>query len=162
MTRKSVLVGSVFCLYFAILIAERPAIADSLRSMTKIEPAITALLASTADDAYLIFTIPGTGDFIQLAGYKGAAELDFPQITPRQKQIRPVVEKVCSELGLEMRITRASNGAEFLDYDLPKNPGEISRILRQILVEVYDASDATMLELETNGFTIPPPNNALH
>ena len=155
MKRKSVLIGSFICLYFAISLADRPAVADSLRSMTNIEPAIAALLASSADDAYLIFAIPGTGDFVQLAGYSGSAELDFPQVTPRQKQVRPMVEKVCSELGLELRISRGSNGAEFLDYDLPKEPGEISNILRRILVEVYGASDATVLEVETNGFDLP-------
>jgi hypothetical protein len=153
--QQSVLIGSAICLYFAMSIAAKPAVADSLRSMSNIEPAITALLASTADNAYLIISVPGTGDFIQLAGYKGSAELDFPQITSRQKQVRPMIENVCSELGLELRTSRGSNGAEFLDYDLPKSPGEISKILRLILMQVYDVSDTTMLELETNGFDLP-------
>ena len=66
-----------------------------------------------------------------------------------------MIENVCSELGLELRISRGSNGVEFLDYHLPKSPGEISTILRRILMEVYDVSYTSMLELETNGFDLP-------
>ena len=123
--------------------------------MADLEMAVSGLLASRADDAFLIVAIPGTPDFVQMSGYRGTAELDFPQITDRQKALRPKVESVCRGLGLTVRVTSGSDGSEFLDYELPSDASRIAEMLKIILTEVFEASEATQLEFETNGFSLP-------
>jgi len=128
---------------------------NASRTMNDLEPAVLALLKSSGDNAFLIIHISGTQDFVQMSSYEGLAALDFPQITSRQRELRPKVESVCDSLGLVQRIITGSNGAEFLDYDLPKDAGEISSMLRQILVTVFDTPDDIQLEFTVNGFDLP-------
>ena len=128
---------------------------EQISTMNDLESAVSGLLASPADDAFLIVTIAGSPDFVQISGYRGSAELDFPQITDRQKQLRPRIETVCQNLGLGLRVTRGSNGMEFLDYDLPSDAKKIVAILRRIFSDVFEVTEATELEFRTNGFDLP-------
>ena len=133
-----------------------PSVEEATRNMNDLDSAVTGLLASPADDAFLIVAISGSPDFVQVAGYRGSgALLDFPQITDRQKQLRPKIEEVCEKLGLIMNVTRSPDGSEFLDADLPSNAEEVAGILKRILAEVYDASESSELEFEANGFDLP-------
>ncbi len=123
--------------------------------MNNIEASVAALLESTDEDAFLVIAITGTADFVQMSAFQGTAELDFPQVTPRQKELRPVIEKVCGDLGLNLVIITASDGSEFLDYELPVGAGNIAETISQILLRVFDAQQDTPLEFEANGFDIP-------
>lgn len=155
MTRKSVLspyVGFALLVLFAGCIQSSE---ELPRSMDKLEFAVSGLLASAADDAFLVVTIAGSSDFVQMSGYRGSVELDFPQITDRQKQLRPKIEAVCRDLGLTPRVTRGSDGSEFLDYDLPSDAGAIADIVRRILLDVFEVSEASQLGFEWNGFELP-------
>ena len=152
MSRNVVYFAIAFCI---LLLAGRAGAEAENRTMKSIEPSVAALLESTADDAYLIIGISGTADFVQMSGYQGLAELDFPQITPRQKELRPIVEKVCSDLGLEVTINLGSNGREFLDYELPDDTTKIAEMIKQILILVFGAKADTVLEFEANGFYLP-------
>ena len=153
MSRQSILLR--FTILAATVLLSFAVVADAPRSMKDIKPAISALLESTADDAYLVIGIAGSNDFVQMSGYLGTAELDFPQLTDRQKQLRPKIEKVCGELGLDLVVNVGSDGSEFLDYELPKSADEIARIVRSILSLVYEANDQTGLEFEANSFSLP-------
>ena len=136
----------------AVLVSCASAVADTDKSLDDISPAIAGLLKSSAEDAYLVVSISGTGDFVQLGGYLGTAFLDFPQITARQQDLRETIESVCSDLGLTLEITVASNGAEFLDYPLSGSASEMAAIVEQVLIRVYGVVPGTALEFETNGF----------
>ena len=133
--------------------AEKPE--TPVRSIIDLESAVSGLLASTADDAFLVVNISGSPDFVQMSAYQGSAELDFPQVTDRQRKLRPKIEEVCRELGLSLRVTRGTDGAEFLDYDLPGDAEQISAMLRRILSEVFGATQTSELEFQTNGFDLP-------
>jgi hypothetical protein len=122
--------------------------------MSDLLPNVNGLLTSNASDAYFIIGILGTPDFIQLYGSEGTAFLDFPMITARQMELRPVIEAACLDLGLTLTINTAPNGAEFLDYELPAIGRDIANILRTLLIRVYGATDDTSLEFEANGFDL--------
>ena len=126
--------------------------ASAQQTFADIPAAIVGLLESDADDAFLVIEIAGTKDFVQLAGGDGTAYADFPMITERQKSNRSKVESVCDELGLPLTITPGPDGLEFLDYDLPRDPAEISAIVKQLLTGIYGASSETSLNFITNGF----------
>ena len=152
MPRIAVLFAAVLSVFF---LAEHVESDERNQTMVAIEPNVAALLESTADDAFLIIGISGTPDFVQMSGYRGTALLDFPLITPRQKELRESIEEVCKGLGLEKTVVTGSDGSEFLDYDLPANAAQIADIVKTILVKVYGAEKSTVLEFEANGFRLP-------
>lgn len=155
MIPRPVQIRRYFTLVVALLLPLISAAQDPARQADALEPAINGLLRSTADDAYLVIAIAGTPDFVQMAAYRGVAELDFPQITDRQKALRQRVEDTCNELGLPLTIVDGSNGTEFLDYELPSDAAEIARIVRLVLKNVFDAGPDVTLEIEWNGFELP-------
>ena len=126
--------------------------ASAQQRVADIPAAVASLLESDADDAFLVIEIAGTKDFVQLAGGDGTAYVDFPMITERQKANRKKVESVCGELGLPLTVTSGPDGVEFLDYDLPRDPGEIASIVKELLSRIYDVSPETHLNFITNGF----------
>ena len=136
----------------AALVCSTPAPAIAAKSLNDIPSAIDGLLRSDAEDAFLIIKISGSEDFVQLGGYLGTAFLDFPQITERQQELRATVEFVCADLGLTLEKIVASNGAEFLDYELTGSADEMAAIVEQVLIRVYGVNPGTGLEFETNGF----------
>ena len=125
--------------------------ATARQTFADIPEAVAGLLGSDADDAFLVIEIAGTRDFVQLAGGDGTAYVDFPMITERQKANRKKVESVCGELGLPLTVTSGPDGVEFLDYDLPRDPGEIASIVKELLSRIYDVSPETHLNFITNG-----------
>ena len=137
---------------YAVLVCFTPALAIAGKSLGDISTAIDGLLKSPAEDAFLVINISGTEDFVQLGGYLGTAFLDFPQITKRQQELRDKVTVVCSDLGLTLETNIASNGAEFLDYELSGSANEMAVIVEQVLIRVYGVGPATRLEFETHGF----------
>ena len=126
--------------------------ASAQQTFADIPEAVAGLLGSDADDAFLVIEIAGTKDFVQLAGDNGTAYVDFPMITERQQASRKKIESVCSELGLPLTITPEPDGVEFLDYDLPGDPGEIASIVKELLNRIYGVSPETHLNFITNGF----------
>ncbi|MDX1515225.1 MAG: hypothetical protein R3288_00215 [Woeseiaceae bacterium] len=127
------------------------------RGLSDIKPAVAAMLENESEYAYLVISVVDSEDFLQIWGPKGTAELDFPQITDRQKALRPKIEEVCSSLGLEQTIVTSDGGLQFLDYSLPLDADRIDRILRRILRDVFGVSDDVQLEFEVDGFALPPP-----
>ena len=155
MARESILsVYAVFALMILLAGCSQNSEGPS-ESMKDIESAVSGLLASQEEDAFLVVTIPGTPDFVQMSGFRGSAELDFPQIMDRQRRMRPKIEAVCEELGLTQRVTLGSDGSEFLNYDLPRDAGTIAEIVRKILSDVFEVSELSPLEFEWNGFEWP-------
>lgn len=129
-----------------------PALAHAEKWLADLPAAINGLLGSPTEDAFLIVSISGTEDFVQLGGSRGTAFLDFPQITARQQALRDTVEIVCSDLGLTLETNVASNGAEFLDYELSGSADEMAVVVEQVLIRVYGVDATTRLEFETHGF----------
>lgn len=137
---------------FLVLLCFVPGLVFAASSLADLPAAIDGLLKSPAEDAYLVVSISGTDDFVQLGGYLGTAFLDFPVITERQQELRDKVEAVCSDLGLVLETNVASNGAEFLDFELPGSANDMAAIVEQVLIRVYGVGPATRLDFETNGF----------
>lgn len=94
----------------------------------------------------LIIAIKGKEDFIQFSRASMEVELDYPLITERQNENRNKYREICSELGLELRETKGSDGSAFLDADVPADPEKLAKITKRILGSLFGATDETKLK----------------
>jgi hypothetical protein len=116
--------------------------------------AFRGLAESRASDAFLVVTVRATGDFIQFTAAAGAVQLDFPLITPRQRQLQRKLEEACAELGLTRTVNSGTDGSRFLDYDIDGAPEEIAETVRALLRRVFAVNSELELSLTANGFSL--------
>jgi hypothetical protein len=119
-----------------------------------LESAIEGLLGADASDAFLIVTVKSTEDFVQFTAVPGTVRLDYPQVTPRQRELRSRFEEACRALGLEKTVNSGSDGSEFIDYDIPGSAASIAAVVRQVLSGVFGVSSDAELLFVANGFEI--------
>jgi hypothetical protein len=113
-------------------------------TVAELEPRISHLMRS-GRQTFLIVRIAGTKDFLQLTATPESAQIDFPLVTQRQRELEPRIREAASELRLDFRETRGSDGSRFLDCDLRATPAEIARVSRQLLFRVFGMSEDARL-----------------
>ena len=116
--------------------------------IAELESRIAHLMRSP--QTFLIVHVAGTKDFLQLTATPDLAQIDFPLITERQRELEPRIRQASAELGLDFRETHGSNGSRFLDCDLRGTPHDIARACRELLQRVFRATEGTRLVYETN------------
>jgi hypothetical protein len=79
-----------------------------------------------------------------------ASTLCFPLITDRQRELESRIREAASELRLDFRETRGSDGSLFLDCDLSATPAEIAGVSRQLLSRVFGMSEDARLAFESD------------
>jgi hypothetical protein len=77
--------------------------------------------------------------------------MDYPIMTPRQKELSEKYREICSESGITVYETKGSDGSLFLDANVSSEPLELAKISELILRELLGAKDDTKLE-----FTLLP------
>lgn len=96
-------------------------------SLSDLRDVMGLLLNKTEPWDTLVVRLAGNEGFFQFSVGGGFVELDYPQITDRQKQLRPRVEGIFREMRLLFRVT--DNGPdEFLDCDLKGHREDINRV----------------------------------
>lgn len=96
--------------------------------------------------AYVIIEIAHSEDFMQLSGDASCVQVDFPQITPRQRSFQESIRGVASREGLEMVENYGSDGSRFLDLNVNGEWRAVAAISSKILREVYNVSgDAELI-----------------
>ena len=118
-------------------------------TVAELEPRIAHLMHSK-HQTFLIVEIAGTKDFLQLTARPESAQIDFPLITDRQRQLEPKIREAAAELRLDFRETHGSDGSRFLDCDLTATPAEIAHACRQLLTRVFGVSEDVRLAFETD------------
>ena len=89
--------------------------------------------------------VAGTDDFLQLSAAPGAIELDYPQMTSRQRELGPMFRHICNALGLRVRESTGSEGSLFLDADVPRSSSSLKQAIEALLVGMFGVVPETKL-----------------
>jgi len=117
----------------------------------ELERLIAALMNST-QQAYLIATVSGTDDFLQMTGGPTGVQIDFPLITPRQQGFESTIRQAATVRRLKVKENRGSDGSRFLDIDVTDDSRAIAQICRTLMRDVYSTSHDTVLQYEGEVF----------
>jgi len=118
-------------------------------NISQLESYIARLIRGAASDtAFLIITVSGTEDFLQLIADCEGVELDFPLITGRQMSFEWKFRSIAEFEGCPLSENRGDDGARFLDVELPADAAEVSRIVEVFLLELFGVGLHTELEFE--------------
>ena len=104
--------------------------------------------AAGNDSAFLIVTVSGTEDFVQLIADIDAVELDFPLVTGRQMSFESKFRDIAEIEGYSVIENRGDDGARFLDVELPFSTDEVTRVTEVFLNELFGVGERTQLDFE--------------
>ena len=119
--------------------------ADELRDY------VGRLMGAPEEGAFLIVTVAGTDDFVQMIAGADDVQIDFPLITERQRGSEPQIRATAEREGLTIEENEGDDGARFLDMYLEKDAGRLERVCRSFLREVFWAGEDARLEFESDG-----------
>jgi hypothetical protein len=111
---------------------------------------LRTLMSSDEDGAFLAVTISKTGDFIQFTGDSAGVQLDFPQITERQKELSNKFHAIAMEMGLIVIKNEGSDGSQFLDINIQGNVSKVTEIAAKFISDLYGIEEETGLIYTTN------------
>jgi hypothetical protein len=119
--------------------------ADELREY------VGRLMRAPEDGAFLIVTVAGSEDFLQMVTGVEDVQIDFPLITDRQRGFESKIRATAEGEGLTVEEVEGSDGAHFLDMYLEKDAGRVTHVCRTFLRDVFGAGDDARLEFESDG-----------
>lgn len=94
----------------------------------------------------LIISAKGSEEFVQFSREGSNVEIDFPLVTENQKSLESKFRKTCERQGLEIREVFGSDDTLFLDADLPPSTEERAKIIKNILIDVFDITESEKLQ----------------
>jgi hypothetical protein len=112
---------------------------------------IDRLMRSTDENPFLIITVMGSEDFLQLSGSGGTVQLDFPMVTQRQQSLETTIRTVAASSNLTIIENYGTDGTLFLDIDLSGAAPAMAAICSKMLREVFSVSGTTELLFEQHG-----------
>ena len=98
------------------------------------------LMRSQNPRAYVVIGIAHSADFMQLSGDAGGVQIDFPQITPRQRSFEQRIREAASREGLEVLENYGSDGSLFLDLNVEGEWRAVAAVCSKLLRQVYSVS----------------------
>jgi hypothetical protein len=119
--------------------------------MDEIEHYIDRLMSANDDGAFLIISVAGAVDFLQLTGDARGAQIDFPLITDRQRSLEQRIRLAAERVGLPVVENRGGGSDRFLDINVEGTAAEVARVCRALLYDVFGASEGAELEFEGDG-----------
>jgi hypothetical protein len=120
----------------------------SLGTPSDIQGHIENLMNSKNEYAFLIITVQGTADFIQLTGDKSGTQLDLPLITERQKELEQSFRETAKELGLDVIVNKGSDGSDFLDINIHDSSKGIAKISIIFMESLFNITSSSKLAFE--------------
>lgn len=146
-----IIIVLVVVIFVAFLFLYRPDDTIVLLGTIKdLESSIEKMMLSSKEDPFVIATIHGTDGFIQFSGNTKNVQLDYPQITDRQKSMEVRFRTVAKEMNLNVVENRGSGGELFLDIDLKGTATEISVIAGTFMERFMGISQDTKVEYRLN------------
>lgn len=92
--------------------------------------------------------------FLQFTARRSEIQINHPLITPMQIEREHALRRVLAAAGFRPYETLGSNGARFLDCDVPGDPVAVAILVQGILESVFRATSST--ELRFLGDGLPP------
>jgi hypothetical protein len=122
-------------------------------NINELQDHIDRLMRAPSDGAFLIISVSGTDDFLQLTGDTDGVQIDFPLITSRQLSLEAKIRLAAEAEGLAVVENKGSSGERFLDIDIEGHAVEMARVCRVLLRNVFGARDDARLEFEGDGLS---------
>jgi hypothetical protein len=104
--------------------------------------------------AVVILTVRGTDQFVQYSGGTTGIQLDLPLVTQDQQDCEAEIRAFFAERGERVVERRGTDGARFLDVDLPADPDRLARLTAGVVCEVFGAPRTVKLVVQSDG--LPP------
>lgn len=118
---------------------------------TELQDHVDRLMRAPSDHAFLIISVSGTDDFLQLTGNMKGVQIDFPLITARQLSLESKIRLTAEAEGLVVVENKGSDGSRFLDIDIEEDVAGVTLVCRVLLREVFGAGEAARLEFNGDG-----------
>jgi hypothetical protein len=109
------------------------------------------LTRAPEEGAFLIVTVAGTEDFVQMIAGADDVQIDFPLITDRQRGLEPEIRAAAGREGLAVEENEGDDGARFLDVYVEREAGRVERVCLSFLRGVFGAGEDARLEFESDG-----------
>jgi hypothetical protein len=103
-----------------------------------------------AEHAVVILTVPGTDQFVQFSGGRNGIQLDLPLVTRDQQDREAAIRAFFAERGERVIESRGTNGARFLDVELPADPDRLALLTAGVFSEVFGAAQTVKLTIQTD------------
>jgi len=104
--------------------------------------------------AVVILTVRGKDQFVQYSGGTTGIQLDLPLVTRDQQDRESEIRAFFAERGEDVVERRGTDGARFLDVDLPADADRLARLTAGVVCEVYGAPRTVRLVVQSDG--LPP------
>lgn len=132
------------------MIAGPPAFPESRRgTLADVPTYLERLVRSPDDTATLVIQVVDAEPFLQFTGGRSGVQLAFPLITSAQRAREQVIRRFFDARNLHIRSTFGSDGAGFIDIDLPADAAFLAKISDAAFDEIFEAR--APLELEFMG-----------
>jgi hypothetical protein len=119
-----------------------------MAKLSELDNEIADLLSTRSEDgAFLIITVSGTEDFVQLVGDASGVQLDFPLVTGRQLSFESAFKALAQREGLDI-VENSDGTSRFLDINLASDAGNVTRVTKLFLRELFRVNDQSTLEFE--------------
>lgn len=105
-------------------------------------------LVSADGYAILVIDAGGTEDFIQFSGEGGRVQMDFPLVTTAQQAREAEIRAFFERRQLPLVVNVGSNGARFLDSDLPADPQALSDLTKAAFREVFHVDESAQFRFQ--------------
>jgi len=115
---------------------------------------VDRLMRASDSYAFLVVTIAGTDDFIQLSGGPTGVQLDFPLVSSRQCSLETRIREAAASARLPLVENTGSNGARFLDLYLDGDAQSLAASCSQMLRQVFNVSGDSQLIFEHDGLAV--------
>lgn len=102
----------------------------------------------------IILTVRGTDQFVQYSGGTTGIQLDLPVITQHQQDREAKIRAFFAGRREPLVERRGTDGARFLDVDLPADPDRLARLTAGLVCEVFGAPRTVKLVVQSHG--LPP------
>ena len=112
---------------------------------------VERLMRAPEDGAFLIVSVTGSEDFVQMIAGGEDLQIDFPLITDRQRGFESKIRAVASSEGVAVEENEGDDGAHFLDMYTEKDTEHVTRVCRSFLRDVFGAGEDARLEFESDG-----------
>lgn len=106
----------------------------------------------------LVLTVKGTEQFVQYSGGTTGIQLDLPMVTRSHQDRETRIRAFLAGRGERVVERRGTDGARFLDVDLPADPERLAQLTAGIVCEVFGAPATVRLVIQSDG--LPPAHGA--
>lgn len=149
----SLIISFVFIILWFFIFPHKIELPEKIGSIDEFTIFLSDLENANNEDAFLIITLKDTDDFIQLKYFESYGfEIDFPLVTPMQKENESKIREVCKNLYLPITENLGTDGSLFLDIYIQPKEVKISETVIKLFEQIYSADRKSLFKFSWVGF----------